>query len=90
MMAAGCILNRPPGTTPICQLYDVGPNYLVMEFLDGAPITAPDTPRKLLDLAGESGIRNLDGDDAVEARVPGSVHLAHAAGSDGSEDFVGA
>jgi|HubBroStandDraft_6_1064221.scaffolds.fasta_scaffold60881_1 serine/threonine protein kinase len=35
----------------ICQLYDVGPNYLVMEFVDGAPITAPDSPRKLLDFA---------------------------------------
>jgi eukaryotic-like serine/threonine-protein kinase len=40
-------LNHPN----ICQLYDVGPNYLVMEFVDGAPIAAPDTPRKLLDLA---------------------------------------
>jgi len=35
----------------ICQLYDVGPNYLVMEFVDGAPIAAPDSPRKLLDFA---------------------------------------
>src|SRR5665213_713583 len=40
-------LNHPN----ICQLYDVGRNYLVMEFVDGAPIAAPDTPRKLLDLA---------------------------------------
>ena len=30
-------LNHPH----ICQLYDVGPNYLVMEFIDGAPITGP-------------------------------------------------
>ena len=35
----------------ICQLYDVGPNYLVMEYVEGAPISAPDSPRKLLDLA---------------------------------------
>src|SRR5215472_2088736 len=40
-------LNHPN----ICQLYDVGPNYLVMEYVEGAPIAAPDTPRALLDLA---------------------------------------
>jgi len=25
----------------ICQLYDVGPSYLVMEFIDGAPLKGP-------------------------------------------------
>ena len=30
-------LNHPH----ICQLYDVGPNYLVMEFVDGLPIAGP-------------------------------------------------
>src|SRR5688572_8281904 len=40
-------LNHPN----VCQLYDVGPNYLVMEFVDGEPIAPPDTPRRLLDLA---------------------------------------
>src|SRR3974377_2414127 len=40
-------LNHPN----ICQLYDVGPNYLVMEFVDGAPISTPDSTRKLLDQA---------------------------------------
>ncbi len=40
-------LNHPN----ICQLYDVGPNYLVMEFVEGSPITAADGVRKLLDLA---------------------------------------
>jgi serine/threonine protein kinase len=40
-------LNHPN----ICQLYDVGPNYLVMEFVEGKPIAPPDNPRKLLDLA---------------------------------------
>jgi serine/threonine protein kinase len=40
-------LNHPN----ICQLYDVGPNYLVIEFVNGAPIAAVDSPRKLLDLA---------------------------------------
>jgi eukaryotic-like serine/threonine-protein kinase len=40
-------LNHPN----ICQLYDVGPNYLVMEFIDGSPLGPVDHPRKLLDLA---------------------------------------
>src|SRR5215475_4742582 len=40
-------LNHPN----ICQLYDVGPNYLVMEFVDGAPVGSVETPRKLLDIA---------------------------------------
>jgi serine/threonine protein kinase len=30
-------LNHPN----ICQLYDVGPNYLVMEFIDGQPLKGP-------------------------------------------------
>ena len=30
-------LNHPH----ICQLYDVGPNYLVMEFIEGAPLRGP-------------------------------------------------
>src|SRR6266545_800913 len=30
-------LNHPH----ICQLYDVGPNYLVMEFVDGTPLAGP-------------------------------------------------
>src|SRR5215831_12331295 len=40
-------LNHPN----ICQLYDVGPNYLVMEFVDGAPVASVETPRKLLGIA---------------------------------------
>src|SRR6266853_2845901 len=31
-------LNHPN----ICQLYDVGPNYLVMEYVEGAPLNDPD------------------------------------------------
>src|ERR1700740_690345 len=40
-------LNHPN----ICQLYDVGPNYLVMEYIEGSKLAPPDSLRKLLDLA---------------------------------------
>src|ERR1700693_1066846 len=40
-------LNHPN----ICQLYDVGANYLVMEFVEGAPIASVDSTRKLPDIA---------------------------------------
>jgi len=35
----------------ICQIYDVGPDHLVMEYVEGSPITPVDSPRKLLDIA---------------------------------------
>jgi len=38
-------LNHPN----ICQLYDVGPDFLVMEFVEGVAIQPVDTPRRLLD-----------------------------------------
>jgi serine/threonine protein kinase len=34
-------LNHPN----ICQLYDVGPNYLVMEFVEGSPVRPVENPR---------------------------------------------
>jgi eukaryotic-like serine/threonine-protein kinase len=52
----------------VCQLYDVGPNYLVMEFVDGSSIYAPDTSRKLLDLA----VQVADG--MAAAHTAGIVH----------------
>ena len=42
-------LNHPN----ICQLYDIGPNYLVMEFVEGSPIAAADSVRRFLDLAAQ-------------------------------------
>jgi serine/threonine protein kinase len=44
-------LNHPN----ICHLYDVGPNYLVMEFVEGSPLAPADSTRKLLDLAVQIG-----------------------------------
>ena len=35
-------LNHPN----ICQVYDIGPNYLVMEFIDGSPVSAVDRVRQ--------------------------------------------
>jgi eukaryotic-like serine/threonine-protein kinase len=40
-------LNHPN----IGQIYDVGENYIVMEFVEGDPVRPPDTVRKLLDIA---------------------------------------
>ena len=54
-------LNHPN----ICQLYDVGPNYLVMELVEGAPIAPVDHLRKLLQLA---------------TQIADGLSVAHAAG----------
>jgi Tol biopolymer transport system component/tRNA A-37 threonylcarbamoyl transferase component Bud32 len=40
-------LNHPC----ICTLYDVGPNYLVMEYIDGTPIRGPASAEKVLPYA---------------------------------------
>src|SRR5499427_5019128 len=42
-------LNHPH----ICQLYDVGPNYLVMEFVEGAPLKGPLPLAKAVEYSGE-------------------------------------
>jgi eukaryotic-like serine/threonine-protein kinase len=52
-------LNHPN----ICQLYDVGPNYLVMEFIEGAPIQPTSEITILLDRA----IQIADGMTAAHA-----------------------
>src|SRR5947207_10049103 len=57
-------LNHPT----ICQLYDVGPDYLVMEFVEGAPIASVDTTRKLLDIA----VQIADG--LAAAHAAGIIH----------------
>ena len=42
-------LNHPH----ICTLYDVGPNYLVMEFIEGVPLRGPLSLQETLRFAGE-------------------------------------
>src|ERR1700688_2532704 len=42
-------LNHPH----ICQLYDVGPDYLVMEFVEGAPLRGPLPLEKAVEYAGQ-------------------------------------
>jgi serine/threonine-protein kinase len=57
-------LNHPH----ICHLYDVGPNYLVMEYVDGKPLAGPLAPEKALPLA-------LQMADALEAaHAKGIIH----------------
>ncbi|MDQ2947328.1 MAG: protein kinase [Acidobacteriota bacterium] len=57
-------LNHPN----ICQLYDVGPNYLVMEYIDGVPVSPPDDVRRLVDIAGQIA------DGLAAAHTAGVVH----------------
>jgi serine/threonine protein kinase len=57
-------LNHPN----ICTLHDVGPDYLVMEFVDGTPIAPVDSPRKLLDIAVPMS------DGLAAAHAAGIVH----------------
>src|SRR2546422_7803667 len=42
-------LNHPH----ICQLYDVGPNYLVMELVEGTPLKGPLALEKAVEYAGQ-------------------------------------
>ena len=47
-------LNHPH----ICQIYDVGPDYLVLEYIEGAPLRGPLTARRG-GAAGDSDRRAL-------------------------------
>src|SRR5437588_3025870 len=42
-------LNHPH----VCQVYDVGPDYLVMEFIEGAPLNGPMPIDKAVEYAGQ-------------------------------------
>ncbi len=45
-------------------------------------------PRDPLRVGGERRGQDLDGDVAIEPRVPRPIHFAHAAGSEGRDDLV--
>ena len=66
-------LNHPN----ICQLFDVGPNYLVMEYVEGTPIGHTESTRKLLDLA----VQMADG--MAAAHAAGLVHRLRRGQRDG-------
>ncbi|MFN0104783.1 MAG: protein kinase domain-containing protein [Bryobacteraceae bacterium] len=51
-----------------CQLYDVGPNYLVMELVDGSPLKGPLAVEKAVEYAGQI----LDALDAAHRK--GIIH----------------
>ena len=52
----------------ICQIFDVGPNYIVLEYIEGERIAPPDGLRKLLDLAAQMA------DGMAAAHAAGFVH----------------
>jgi hypothetical protein len=47
-------------------------------------------PREPIVVGRERGRQNLDGDLAFEFRVRHAIDLAHAAGTDDGDDFIGA
>ena len=51
-------LNHPH----VCQIYDIGPNYLVMEYIEGAPLRGPLPLDRVLKHAAQICV-----DDAVDA-----------------------
>ncbi len=55
-------------TPHVCQLYDVGPNYLVMEFVDGTPLEPVGSVEELLEI----GIQMADG--LAAAHAAGIIH----------------
>jgi eukaryotic-like serine/threonine-protein kinase len=57
---ATAALNHPG----ICQVYDVGPNYLVMELVEGAPLKGPLPPER----AAEYAAQILDALDAAHKK----------------------
>jgi serine/threonine protein kinase len=47
--------------TNICQIYDVGPDYLVMEYVEGSRVSPPDGKRLAGDREHDTGCWNSGG-----------------------------
>ena len=58
-------LNHPH----ICQIYDVGPDYLVLEYIEGRPLTGPMPLADALRVAGQIA-------DALELAHPEDSSIA--------------
>jgi Tol biopolymer transport system component/predicted Ser/Thr protein kinase len=52
----------------ICQIYDIGGDHFVMEYVEGKPVAPVDTPRKLIDIAAQIG------DGLAAAHAAGLIH----------------
>jgi serine/threonine protein kinase len=59
-------LNHPN----ICQIYDIGPNYLIMEYVDGAPVVSREQPRALPPAEAER----------LATQIASALEAAHAKG----------
>jgi serine/threonine protein kinase len=59
-------LNHPN----ICQIYDIGPNYLIMEYVDGAPVVSREQPRALPPSEAER----------LATQIASALEAAHAKG----------
>ena len=81
-------LNHPH----ICTLYDVGPNYLVMEFVEGVPLKGPLPAEKAVEHAGQI----LDALDAAHQKsithrdLKPAKHPGHAARDQAAGFWTGA
>ena len=61
----------------------------VVEVADVGVVQRRDRARLAREPLGELGVRDLDRDVAIQARIAGAIHLAHAARADQRLNFVG-
>ena len=82
-------LDRARERLPVDVLHDQVVRPDVIERTDMRMVQAGDRVRLALEAFAEGRQHFLDGDDAVEPGVASLVDLAHAAGADRHDDFVG-